>query len=112
MGVQRFSTSETKEQITEPYAPINLASIDNFVIRLVKFKGEFERWHVHELEDEAFFVLEGEVTFQTEEGNCVLKAGEGIVIPKGMKHCPKAAESGPMPVALVIERSETKRLGD
>jgi hypothetical protein len=41
-----------------------------------------------------------------------LKAGEGIVIPKGLKHCPKAVESGEMQLALIIERAETKRLGD
>ena len=57
-------------------------------------------------------MIEGEINFQTEEGDHVLNAGEGIVIPKGVKHCPKASESGPMPIAVVIERAETKRLGD
>lgn len=112
MSVQRFSIADAKDHITEAYAPLNLASVDEFVIRLVRFQGEFERWHAHEHEDEAFVVLEGLINFQTEEGDHVLKAGEGIVIPKGMKHCPKAGESGPMPLALVIERAETKRLGD
>ena len=57
-------------------------------------------------------MLSGEINFQTEQGDFVLKAGEGVVIPKGLKHCPKAAESGEMPLALIIERAETKRLGD
>ncbi len=92
MSVQRFSIADTKDHITEAYAPLNLASVDEFVIRLVKFQGEFERWHAHEHEDEAFVVLEGVINFQTEKGDHVLKAGEGIVIPKGMKHCPKAEE--------------------
>ncbi len=112
MSVQLFSINSEKEHITEPYTPVVLADVDDFVIRLVKFRGEFERWHTHEHEDEAFVVLEGEINFQTEEGDHVLKAGEGIVIPKGLKHCPKADDAGPMPLALVIERSETKRLGD
>ena len=112
MRVQRFYIDDMKDRITEAYAPLNLASVDEFVIRLVKFHGEFERWHIHEHEDEAFVVLEGVITFQTENGDYVLKPGEGIVIPKGMKHCPKAGESGPMPLALVIERAETRRLGD
>jgi quercetin dioxygenase-like cupin family protein len=112
MSVQRFSTNETKDLITQAYAPINLAHVDEFVIRLVKFQGEFERWHAHDHEDEAFIVLEGLITFQTEDGDHVLRSGEGIVIPSGMKHCPKAEGSGPMALALVIERAETKRLGD
>ena len=112
MTVQLFSITQTKDEITGAYAPVNLASIDEFAVRLVKFRGEFERWHAHEHEDECFIVLEGEVNFQTAAGDHVVKAGEGIVIPKGLRHCPKAADSGALPLALIIERAETKRLGD
>jgi|SRR5215475_7941230 len=112
MNVQIFSINKTRNEITEAYSPVNLAHVDDFVIRLVKFQGEFERWHAHENEDECFIVLGGEINFQTEQGNFVLKAGEGIVIPKGLRHCPKAADDEAMPLALIIERAETKRLGD
>lgn len=112
MKIQLFSIPQTRDKIIQPYAPVNLASIDNFALRLVKFQGEFERWHAHDNEDESFLVLEGEVLFQTEVGDFLVRAGEGIVIPKGLQHCPKANETGAMPVALIIERAETKRLGD
>jgi mannose-6-phosphate isomerase-like protein (cupin superfamily) len=112
MHIQLFSISRTKDEIDQPYSPINLARVDDFAIRLVKFQGEFERWHMHENEDESFIVLSGEINFQTEQGDFVLGAGEGIVIPKGLNHCPKANETGEMPLALIIERAETKRLGD
>lgn len=112
MDVQLFSIPQIREQISNAYSPINLASVDDFALRLVKFQGEFERWHAHDNEDESFIVLEGEVLFQTEVGDFLIKAGEGIVIPKGLRHCPKAQETGAMPLALIIERAETKRLGD
>ncbi|MBL8171589.1 MAG: cupin domain-containing protein [Acidobacteria bacterium] len=112
MEIQMFSIGQVRDQITQAYAPVNLATVDGFAIRLVKFQGEFERWHAHDNEDESFIVLEGEVLFQTEEGNFLLTAGQGIVIPKGLRHCPKAAPEGPMPLALILERAETKRLGD
>ena len=112
MDTQLFSIKQTSNEITQAYAPVNLARVDEFAIRLVKFQGEFERWHAHEHEDESFIVLEGEVLFQTESGDFLVQAGEGIVIPKGLRHCPKANETGPMSVALIIERAETKRLGD
>lgn len=112
MEIQMFSIGQVRDQITQAYAPVNLATVDGFAIRLVKFQGEFERWHAHDNEDESFIVLEGEVLFQTEEGNFLLTAGQGIVIPKGLRHCPKAAAEGPMPLALILERAETKRLGD
>jgi mannose-6-phosphate isomerase-like protein (cupin superfamily) len=110
--VQFFSIDRAASEITRAYAPVNLASVDDFAIRLVKFQGEFERWHAHENEDESFIVLSGEVNFQTDQGDFLLKSGEGIVIPKGLRHCPQAAEIGEMPMALIIERAETKRLGD
>jgi quercetin dioxygenase-like cupin family protein len=112
MTIQRFSINEAKDEISQPWSPVVLAAVDDFVIRLVKFRGEFERWHAHENEDESFIVLSGEVNFQTEAGDHILKAGEGIVIPKGLRHCPKASETGEMPLALIIEHAETKRLGD
>jgi mannose-6-phosphate isomerase-like protein (cupin superfamily) len=112
MQVQLFSINQTAAELTQAYAPVNLAQVDECAIRLVKFQGEFERWHAHENEDEAFIVLAGELTFQTEAGDFYLKAGEGLVIPKGLRHCPKAPVDGPMPLALIIERAETKRLGD
>jgi quercetin dioxygenase-like cupin family protein len=112
MKIQLFSILQTRDKIIQPYAPVNLASVDNFALRLVKFQGEFERWHAHDNEDESFLVLEGEVLFQTEVGDFLVRSGEGIVIPKGLQHCPKANETGAMPVALIIERAETKRLGD
>lgn len=111
-GLQLFSIGTTKAQIHTPYTPVNLAAFDGFAIRLVKFQGEFERWHAHENEDEAFIVLEGAITFQTEAGDFLLTAGQGIVIPKGMRHCPRAEATGPMPLALILEKAETKRLGD
>ncbi|HMX26209.1 MAG TPA: cupin domain-containing protein [Blastocatellia bacterium] len=112
MDIQVFSIRQVCDQITQAYAPVTLANVDDFAIRLVKFQGEFERWHAHDNEDESFIVLEGEILFQTEQGDFLLKGGEGIVIPKGLRHCPKAADEGAMPLALIIERAETKRLGD
>lgn len=112
MNIQLFSIPQTRHEITQAYAPVNLANVDDFAIRLVKFQGAFDRWHAHDNEDESFIVLEGEVLFQTEVGDFLVKAGEGIVIPKGLRHCPKANETGAMPIALIIERTETKRLGD
>ena len=112
MSVKTFSINRAKNEILQAYSPVNLANVDDFAIKLVKFRGEFERWHKHEGEDESFIVLSGEINFQTDEGDFIVKAGEGIVIPKGLRHCPKAATTGEMPVALIIERSVTKRLGD
>ena len=82
MDVQLFSIRQVRDQITEAYAPVNLASVDEFAIRLVKFRGEFERWHSHENEDESFIVLEGQILFQTERGNFLLMAAKASSSPR------------------------------
>ena len=42
--------------------------------------------HVHEEEDDAFYILEGEMTFVLEEGE--MKAGPGafVLVPPGVEH--------------------------
>ena len=61
MEIQVFSINKTKDEISKAYSPVNLAHVDDFAIRLVKFQGEFERWHADENEDECFIVLSGAI---------------------------------------------------
>ncbi len=47
-------------------------------------------WHAHEDQDEVFVVTSGELTVQLRSGDITLGAGEMLVIPRGVEHCPKA----------------------
>ena len=47
-------------------------------------------WHAHEDQDEVFVVTSGELTVQLRSGDVTLEAGEMLVIPRGVEHCPKA----------------------
>lgn len=42
--------------------------------------------HVHDGDDEAFFVVEGELTLDTDEGTRVAAAGSFIHLPAGVRH--------------------------
>ena len=89
--------------------------IDNLItgnLANIEHLGANENFAFIKHDVSSFIVLEGQILFQTEQGDFLLSAGQGIVIPKGLRHCPKAADDGPMPLALIIERAETKRLGD
>ena len=56
--------------------------------------------HVHAREDEVYYVLEGEVTFQ--RGPEIIEAGEGdsVVLPRGLQHG-FAVRSGHAPMLFV-----------
>jgi mannose-6-phosphate isomerase-like protein (cupin superfamily) len=43
--------------------------------------------HVHEREDEAFWILEGEVTFFVDEKTIVATPGSFVYGPRGVPHC-------------------------
>lgn len=60
-------------------------------IKLVKLRDEFV-WHHHDNEDELFLVLKGTLTIKLRDRDLVIREGEFVIIPKGMEHCPVAAE--------------------
>lgn len=75
----------------EPYQPIEVAKVNDQVVRMVLCRGNYH-WHKHANEDE-LYVLRGELTIQLKEpySKITLHEGELTVIPKGVEHCPKSS---------------------
>jgi quercetin dioxygenase-like cupin family protein len=48
--------------------------------------GDSPPLHLHVNEDEVFYILEGELRIQTEQGEHRLGAGHSLLAPKGMPH--------------------------
>ncbi|NVJ51134.1 MAG: cupin domain-containing protein [Gammaproteobacteria bacterium] len=78
-------------KITEHWSPRVIAQLNDYYFKLVKVKGDFV-WHSHEDTDEAFLVLEGQLTIKFREYDVELKRGELFVVPRGVEHCPVAAD--------------------
>jgi mannose-6-phosphate isomerase-like protein (cupin superfamily) len=47
-------------------------------------------WHAHDDQDEVFLVTRGELVVQLRTGDVTLRAGEMLVVPRGVEHCPRA----------------------
>jgi mannose-6-phosphate isomerase-like protein (cupin superfamily) len=47
-------------------------------------------WHAHDDQDEVFLVTSGELVVQLRSGDVTLRAGEMLVVPRGVEHCPRA----------------------
>jgi len=77
-------------------------------IIVVKFQGEFP-FHDHPDTDDFFLVIEGEVVLDVGSESHVLRPGELFVVPKGVRHRPRAAKEAKV---LLIEPRGTPHTGD
>jgi mannose-6-phosphate isomerase-like protein (cupin superfamily) len=79
------------DRIQEYWKPKIVAEVNDFYVKLVKFRGAFV-WHHHEREDELFQVLKGRFRIELRDGVVDLRDGELAVIPRGIEHRPVADE--------------------
>ena len=71
------------------WSPKVAGDINDMQVKLAKFSGKFD-WHHHEQEDELFLVVEGRMRMGLRDGDVDLDAGEFIIVPHGVEHCPEA----------------------
>jgi mannose-6-phosphate isomerase-like protein (cupin superfamily) len=94
---------------TEPWFNQTLTAVNDAVIRLGIVEGDFH-WHHHDLEDEFFLVLEGELLIDVDgEGTVVLKRHEGFTVPRGVVHRTRAPQRT---VILMVEGGNVRPTGD
>jgi mannose-6-phosphate isomerase-like protein (cupin superfamily) len=86
-----------------------LCRVNDSVVRMAVVQGEYH-WHKHDNDDEFFYVLEGGLTIEVEgRAPIELKPRQGVVIPKGVMHRPRAAERT---VMLMVETKDIVPTGD
>jgi mannose-6-phosphate isomerase-like protein (cupin superfamily) len=80
---------------SDHYSPKIVGELNDFYVKLVKLQGPFV-WHHHEVEDELFLVVKGSLRMGIRknggEQEIVIHAGEFVVMPHGVEHCPSADE--------------------
>ncbi|GAA0730465.1 cupin domain-containing protein [Clostridium malenominatum] len=77
-------------------------------MKIAKLKGEF-LWHIHENEDEMFYVLKGLLIIKFRDKDVTLNEGEFVIIPKGIEHMPVADDEVHV---MLIEAKTTLNTGD
>jgi mannose-6-phosphate isomerase-like protein (cupin superfamily) len=93
-----ISLEEKAMEIDKPWSPIEIARVNDQVLRLAEIQGEYH-WHKHTSQDELFYVLKGSIVIQLkDQPHVVLGEGGMAVVPKGTEHCPKS--EGPSYILL------------
>jgi mannose-6-phosphate isomerase-like protein (cupin superfamily) len=86
-----------------------LTQVNESVVRLGIVEGEYH-WHKHDQDDEFFFVLDGMLLIDLEDGSTIeLSPQQGVTIPKGMMHRPRAPKKT---VMLMVETASIQPTGD
>ena len=106
--MEKINLKETSRRIDGFWQPYEIALINDTALRLAKILGAYN-WHVHKNEDEFFFVVEGEVSVETENGSVDLKEGEGFLVKRGTRHRSKADKPA---TVLLIEPISTVTKGE
>ncbi len=109
MEPQKINLTQKFEKIEEYWSPGIVGSSNGQLIKIARLKGDFVR-HNHDSEDELFFVLEGVLYLEFDSHTVEIKAGEMIVVPKGVYHKPYT--KGKEVKVMLIEPESTRHTGD
>jgi mannose-6-phosphate isomerase-like protein (cupin superfamily) len=97
--LERIDVQQLVDACTDPWYNQTLCRVNESVVRLGVVRGEYH-WHKHDAEDEFFYVVEGRFFIDLEERTVELGPRQGFVVPKGVRHRPRAPERT---VVLMVE---------
>jgi mannose-6-phosphate isomerase-like protein (cupin superfamily) len=100
--MEKINIEEKLSLFNEYWSPKIIGEVNESYVKVAKFKGDFI-WHIHENEDEMFYVLKGVLTMKFREKDVQINEGECIVIPKGIEHMPVAEDE----VHVMLVESKT-----
>ncbi|MFN2185753.1 MAG: cupin domain-containing protein [Anaerolineae bacterium] len=92
----------------ERWSPKIVGELNGQYVKLAKLKGEFV-WHHHQAEDEMFYVVKGCLTMKLPGEEIAIQAGEFLIVPRGVEHCPVAQEEVHV---LLFEPKSTAHTGN
>lgn len=80
---------EKLDSFSDHWNPRIIGELNGQLVKIAKLKDEFV-FHHHENEDEMFYVLKGTLIMELENESKEIKAGEFLIVPRGVSHKPKA----------------------
>ena len=91
------------------FSPKIIAEVNGQHVKLARLEGDRVPWHVHDVEDELFYVLDGDLEVLTRQGSVRLGAGEMVVVPRGVEH--RVVPVGHVRL-LLVESAGIRHTGD
>ena len=95
------------DECRDPWFNQTLTKVNGSVARIGIVEGEYH-WHKHDDDDEFFFVLSGKLYIELEDRTIELSPNQGVTIPKGVMHKPRAPKKT---VMLMVETDQIDPIG-
>lgn len=89
--MDKVNLADKFSQFDGHWQPKIVGELNGQYVKLAKLKGEFV-WHQHEMEDELFMVIKGQLLIKLRDRDVILNPGEFFIIPRGVEHIPMAEE--------------------
>jgi mannose-6-phosphate isomerase-like protein (cupin superfamily) len=89
--IEKTSVGTVARSLTEYWSQRVVAEANGTLFKVAKGIGA-TTWHAHHDQEETFLVLDGALTVQLRDGDVHLAAGDLLVVPRGVEHCPIASE--------------------
>lgn len=74
------------EKFSDTFSPKIVGELNGQLVMVVRCEGDKVPWHIHENEDEMFFVMDGKMDILEGEKKTTLNAGEFYIVPSGTRH--------------------------
>ncbi|WP_223807227.1 cupin domain-containing protein [Montanilutibacter psychrotolerans] len=105
---QAITPVQLAASLAELWSPRVIGELNDAYVKVAKVHGTLD-WHSHAHEDELFFVLQGHLRLEMEDGSVELGPGQMHVVPKGVRHRPVAEHEC---LLMLIEPKSTLHTGD
>ena len=106
--LERVDVHALAATVKHPWFNQSLCRVNESIVRLGVVKGEYH-WHKHDADDEFFYVIEGRFLIDLEDRTVTLEPGQGVVVPRGVRHRPRAPERT---LVLMVETAGIVPTGD
>lgn len=96
-------------KVNEYFSPKVIEEVNDAYIKVAKIKGQKVPWHIHENEDELFYVFEGTLLLEIEnEDGVTMNMGDLFVVKRGVNHRVSSTEECHI---MLIENKTTEHTG-
>lgn len=106
--IEKVTIANKLSLFNEHWQPKIVGELNDYHIKIVKFQGDFV-WYKHDDTDEMFLVIDGSFTMKLRDGEISIDQDEFIIIPKGVEHCPSAANEVQV---MLFEKAGTLNTGN